>query len=252
MSFTAFKKALADNDYKQLSVVPKSDLHNHAMLGSRFSTLEKYTGKKLPLPPKRMQQFSVFENYLRDTFTELLPKKDFFNYMLRAAFQQAIDDGITVLQMSIDSRFYHYFQQKENDIIEEIEKVRLETAPSIHFIPQLGMDRTLDNEQLNKEVYSMIETGYFASIDLYGDELKGDILLFKPIYKRAKQFNMILCAHAGEYGTAQSVRQAIDILELQQVQHGIAAAESDEIMKWIAANNIILNVCPTSNVVLCR
>ena len=63
---------------------------------------------------------------------------------------------------------------------------------------------------------------------------------------------MIICAHAGEYGTAESVREAIELLELQQVQHGIGAAMSTEIMKWIAENNILLNVCPTSNVALGR
>ncbi len=63
---------------------------------------------------------------------------------------------------------------------------------------------------------------------------------------------MTLCAHAGEYGSASSVREAVEILELQEVQHGIRAAASPEIMKWIAENNITLNVCPTSNVRLCR
>ena len=63
---------------------------------------------------------------------------------------------------------------------------------------------------------------------------------------------MILCAHAGEYGSAESVREAVEVLELQQVQHGIAAATSAEVMKWLSENNILLNVCPTSNVALCR
>jgi adenosine deaminase len=154
--------------------------------------------------------------------------------------------------MCIRDRFYYTFPRREKDIIEIVEKIRQETAPELHFIPQLGMDRTHDFTKLSGEANAFIDTGYFSSIDLYGDESYGDIVRFVPLFKRAKQLNLILCAHAGEYGTAESVREAIELLELQQVQHGIGAATSPEIMKWIAANNILLNVCPSSNVALCR
>lgn len=41
-------------------------------------------------------------------------------------------------------------------------------------------------------------------------------------------------------------------LELDQVQHGIAAAQSPETMKWLADHHIQLNICPTSNILLSR
>jgi adenosine deaminase len=244
--------ALTENNLNTLAQLPKSDLHNHAMLGSRFETLENFAGKKLKHPPLSMQTFRVFEDYLNEVFKELIPQKDFFAYMLRAAFQHAKSDGIRVLQMSIDSRFYNYLPHKEKDIVEMLENARKEIDSGIHFIPQLGMDRTHDLNKLNREANALIETGYFTSIDLYGDETYGDIRSFMPLYKKANQYHMTLCAHAGEYGTAESVREAIELLELQQVQHGIGAASSPEVMKWISDNNILLNVCPSSNVALCR
>ncbi len=252
MSNSVLIKALNENDIKSLEFISKSDLHNHSMLGSRFESLENYTGTKLKPPPARIPEFHVFENYLNEVFKGFIAQMDFFNYMIRAAFIQAIADGITVLQMSIDSRFYNYFPKKEKDIVDIVEMARQEIAPAIKFIPQIGMDRTHDINLLSREVYALMETSYFVSIDLYGDELYGDIKRFVPIYKKAKQQKMILCAHAGEYGTANSVRDAIELLELQQVQHGIGIAASTEVMKWISDNKILLNVCPTSNVVLCR
>jgi adenosine deaminase len=252
MSYADLTKALQSGDINALATLPKSDLHNHSMLGSRFESLENYVGKRLKRPPDSMTAFHVFEDYLNETFKELIPHKDFFVYMLKAAFHQAVADGIRVLQMSIDSRFYHTFPQKEKELVETVEKVCQETAPDIHFIPQLGMDRTHNFDLLNREANALMETGYFTSIDLYGDESFGDNSRFVPIYKKARQNNMTLCAHAGEYGDAESVREAIELLELQQVQHGIGAATSPEVMNWIAQNNILLNVCPTSNVVLCR
>ena len=141
----AFKKALTEKDINCMSLIPKSDLHSHSMLGSRFGVLEDYAGRKLQKPPARMPDFVVFENYLNSLFKEFLPQPGFFEHMLRAAFAQAKNDGIKVLQMSIDSRFYNYFPKKEKDIVEIVEKVRIETSPDLHFIPQIGMDRTHDN-----------------------------------------------------------------------------------------------------------
>jgi adenosine deaminase len=61
-----------------------------------------------------------------------------------------------------------------------------------------------------------------------------------------------LKAHVGEWGTADDVRRAVEVLELDEVQHGIAAARSPTIMRKLADHRIRLNVCPTSNVLLGR
>ena len=59
-------------------------------------------------------------------------------------------------------------------------------------------------------------------------------------------------AHVGEWGTAEDVRTAVEALELDEVQHGIAAADSPEVMRWLAERGVRLNVCPTSNLLLGR
>jgi adenosine deaminase len=63
---------------------------------------------------------------------------------------------------------------------------------------------------------------------------------------------MRLKAHVGEWGTADDVRHAVEVLELDEVQHGIAAAESESVMRFLADNQIRLNICPTSNLLLGR
>jgi adenosine deaminase len=54
----------------------------------------------------------------------------------------------------------------------------------------------------------------------------------------------------GEFGKADDVMEAVEVLDLDEVHHGIAAAQSVSVMRWLADNNIQLNVCPTSNIVL--
>ena len=68
----------------------------------------------------------------------------------------------------------------------------------------------------------------------------------------AKEQGMKCKAHAGEFGSADSVKEAVEVLELDAVQHGIGAADSPGVMKWLADHNIPLNVCPTSNIRLKR
>ncbi len=66
----------------------------------------------------------------------------------------------------------------------------------------------------------------------------------------AKSKGLLLRAHVGEFGTADDIMEAVEELELQEVHHGIAAANSKQIMKWVADNKIQLNICPTSNIML--
>lgn len=92
----------------------------------------------------------------------------------------------------------------------------------------------------------------FYSIDLYGDEFAQPIENFKCIYHRAKSEGLRLKAHVGEWGTAEDVRKAVEELELDEVQHGIAAVNDESVVRFLADNHIRLNITPTSNVLLGR
>jgi adenosine deaminase len=76
--------------------------------------------------------------------------------------------------------------------------------------------------------------------------------VFAPLYRRAKAAGLRLKAHVGEWGTADDVWRAVELLELDEVQHGIAAADSPAAMRFLAQSGVQLNVCPTSNVTLGR
>ena len=75
---------------------------------------------------------------------------------------------------------------------------------------------------------------------------------FKSIYRRAKTEGLRLKAHVGEWGTAEDVRRAVDYLELDEVQHGIAAVEDSSVVRFLADNHIRLNITPSSNYLLGR
>jgi adenosine deaminase len=92
----------------------------------------------------------------------------------------------------------------------------------------------------------------WRALDLSGDELAQPIEVFQPLYRTCKDRGMRLKAHVGEWGDADDVWRAVEVLELDEVQHGIAAAGSPAVMRFLADHAITLNVCPTSNLLLGR
>ncbi|MBP3196865.1 MAG: adenosine deaminase, partial [Butyrivibrio sp.] len=75
---------------------------------------------------------------------------------------------------------------------------------------------------------------------------------FIPIYRRAKTEGLKLKAHVGEWGTAEDVRRAVECLELDEVQHGIAAVNDPSVVRFLVDNKIRLNITPSSNYLLGR
>ncbi|WP_317630401.1 adenosine deaminase [Saccharopolyspora rosea] len=71
---------------------------------------------------------------------------------------------------------------------------------------------------------------------------------FAPVFARAREAGLHLVAHAGEEGPADYVWQALDVLGVQRVDHGIRAVEDPELLRRLARERTPLTVCPLSNV----
>ena len=127
-----------------------------------------------------------------------------------------------------------------------------EIAPDIELRLQIGLSRHCDIAYLEDCLSHFWGCKAFYSIDLYGDELAQPIERFNSIYRRAKSEGLRLKAHVGEWGTADDVRRAVECLELDEVQHGIAAAEDPSVIRFLANHHIRLNITPSSNYLLGR
>ena len=252
MENESFVRGLEEDDINLLQQVPKSDLHNHAGLGSRLHLLEKWLGQSIPEAPARMDTFEEFVQYLKDHLHFIIYSKKGFEYTIQAALQQAHGDGVTELEMSIDAQVYQLYEDGARGLVQFLSEVHQRTAPEVDFRPEIGLNRELSVEVLGPWVEPCIDTGYFQSIDLYGNEKFGEPEEFTAFYRQAKNKGMKLKAHAGEYRNADFVRRSVEVLELDEVQHGISAVHSDEVLSWLRRNQVRLNICPTSNVCLCR
>lgn len=71
---------------------------------------------------------------------------------------------------------------------------------------------------------------------------------FVEVFARARALGLASVPHAGETTGPQTIRDAIADLGAVRIGHGIAAAQDPELMHYLAAHDIALEVCPTSNV----
>jgi len=245
-----FQKALLSGDVTQVAKFPKSDLHNHSMLGCRLGDIEAFYGQ--PVRPFAYQGNGIHDvnRWIAEIYIPVFKRPGAFEAVVRATFTQAKNDGITVLEMSIDAGFGNLFGIAPGEIVDTLKRVHAEVAPEIDYRPELGFARPLQVGKLTAFFMSYLEQGYFRSIDLYDDESGQPVENFREIYNLAKSAGLKCKAHAGEFGTAESVREAVQILGLDAVQHGIAAAGSDDVMQWLAERKVPLNICPTSNVIM--
>jgi len=168
---------------------------------------------------------------------------------IEAAFAQAEKDNIKVLAMSfgIDEIDLLGDMESFSKIVNELHQ---KYSPNSRFFPELSLGRESKIDTVIFRLDEIFSYNWFKSVDICNNEFAQPIRNFKPIYQRAKEFGLRLKAHVGEFGSADDVMEAVEELELNEVHHGIASAQSVQIMKWLADNKIQLNVCPTSNIML--
>jgi adenosine deaminase len=245
-----FTDALELGDLKTLCTIPKTDLHNHAFLGARRSSIEQWTGCSVPAPGK-FNSLDEMMVYFYNSFGKYLSSLEGVDFMFSSAIRDAVCDGVTLLEMSIDARIISMHPLGIDAMLEYVEHLKT-SSPEIVFKPELGVSRDHDFGKIEPVAIRCIESGLFSSIDLYGNESAQPPDVYKTLYEKAKHVGMKLKAHVGEFGSAESILNTVELLELNEVQHGIAAAESDEVMRRLSDNNICLNICPTSNIMLSR
>ncbi|WP_011582968.1 MULTISPECIES: adenosine deaminase [Chelativorans] len=83
-----------------------------------------------------------------------------------------------------------------------------------------------------------------------GDERAGHPRDFAYAFDIAREAGLGISIHAGEFGGAESVEAALDHIRPSRIGHGVRAIENPDLVRRIADEGVVLEVCPVSNVVL--
>lgn len=211
MNKDQFIQALQNNSISEMQVMPKSELHSHAGRGGAISYIEKWANVKINPPSSPFSSLSEMNQWLNDNIKCHCPS------------------GIDGYLLRVEATFAQAF------------------APKTDFFPDLALGYSSDMLDQLDEVFS---TKWFHAIDIVNYAHTYSIKELKEICKKARSYGLVLKAHVGEFGDSDEVMRYAEELELDEIQHGIAAAKSPQIMRWLANHKIKLNVCPTSNIML--
>jgi adenosine deaminase len=93
-----------------------------------------------------------------------------------------------------------------------------------------------------------VEMGLANGIDLSGDETGYPVSYFRDAFRRAREYDLRITVHAGEWAGPESVWGALRQLYAERIGHGVRSCEDPELVKHLCREGIALEVCPTSNV----
>ena len=90
-------------------------------------------------------------------------------------------------------------------------------------------------------------SGLLVGVGIGGDELVEPAENFARAYAFAAGAGLHRTAHAGEHGGPESVRNAVDVLHVERIGHGVAAARDVHVLDHLRERGVAVDVCPGSN-----
>jgi len=111
-----------------------------------------------------------------------------------------------------------------------------------HLSPEDAL-KTLDQARPFKEM--------IFGVGLDSSEMGRPPSLFKGVFRKAIDEGYVPVAHAGEEGPAQYVWEALEMLDVKRIDHGVRAIDDPKLIDYLVEKQIPLTVCPLSNIKLC-
>ena len=105
-----FIDALKNNDLDAVKALPKTDLHNHSILGARVERVEAWKACSIPRPPDKMNGVRGMMDCAGSTLYPYICSQEGFEFTADAAIQDAIEDGVSLLETSVDVKSLFYIQ----------------------------------------------------------------------------------------------------------------------------------------------
>lgn len=246
---------------KFLRELPKVELHVHLESTMPGELLEKFAarhGRQLPRPGRELYQCSAED--LSD-FLAFLDK--ICSYVAEPAELTAVAEGFSHSCRAENIRYAeailnptHWPQFSVPEIIGAVTEGfdRGQSAGGADCRFTLSLSRTQTAEEAMTLVEEMIRcrTPRLVGLSIDGNEALAGRTgeRFAPAFAAAGAAGFGRTVHAGESSGPEGVRDALDLLGADRLDHGVRGAEDPALLERLAAERVPLNVCLTSNLTL--
>lgn len=241
------------------------DLHLH-LDGSLSLSTVKMLAKQQGIP------LDMTDTQLKQLLTVPKGCKDLNEYLTKFVFplrlmqtEQALEESIYNLLCTLDKQGVMYCEVRfapqlhmqkglsQKQVIEAVLKglEKMESSPeyTIKAGVILCCMRGEHNEQQNietvEEAAKYLNKGV-CGVDLAGAEALYPTAQYGELFQRAKNLQIPITIHAGEAAGSESVKQAVHMGAVR-IGHGIHAAYDPAVLELLKQRNIVLELCPTSN-----
>ena len=240
--------------------IPKAELHLHiegTLEPELMIAIGKRNGLPLPYPDaeaaRKAYNFSDLQSFLDIYYRAtavLITEDDFYDltiaYLRKAASQQVRHAEIFFDPQSHTARgiaFETVVRGIERALVEANETLNISTKLIMCILRHLSEEEGMDI--LEK---ALPWKHWIAGIGLDSSERGNPPEKFRHLFERAHQEGFLTVAHAGEEGSAASVKKALDMLHISRIDHGVHCMEDDALVDELVRKQIPLTVCPLSNV----
>jgi adenosine deaminase len=240
--------------------LPKAELHLHiegTLEPELAFELAARNDVRLPFADvaelRRAHAFGDLQSFLDLYYTcmAVLHTADDFRDLAAAYLGRARDDGVVRAEVFFDPQEHTARGVPLAEVMSGLVRAAGESAdaggPEVALIACVvrhrGPDAALRTVQ-SLEPYR----GTIAGVGLDSTEVGHPPRLFAPAFAAAAELGFHRVAHAGEEGPPSYVWEAIDVLGVERVDHGIRCIEDPALVRRLATDGTPLTVCPLSNV----
>lgn len=248
-----------------IKAMPKIDLHRHLEGSLRLKTLLEIAQKYgLDLPAADTERLRPLVQITNDPpdYEVFLSKFEVLRHFYRSpeaihrlAYEVVADaalDNIQYLELRFSpqalARVRGFSMREVADwVIEAAQKASADYGIEVRLIVTLVRHDPFEQAKLVAEVAFERHDRGIVGLDLAGNEVKFPAGPFVPLFAEAKRLGMGVTVHAGEWASAEGVRQAIEELYADRIGHGVRAIENSKVLKLVMERQVALEVCLTSN-----
>jgi adenosine deaminase len=183
----------------------------------------------------------------------LRDEQDFYD-LTWAYLERARDDGVVHAEIFFDPQTHTARGIAYETVLAGIgralddakDKLGISSGLILCFLRHLSADeamRTLEEALPHKH--------RLAGVGLDSSEKGHPPSKFTEVFRRAREAGLKAVAHAGEEGPPSYIVEALDLLEVSRIDHGVRCEEDEALCARLATERMPLTVCPLSNVKLC-